>query len=81
MLHGVVDMKTLTEMTPDEVAVNLAANLEDTLFKYQSMLGKIRDDKYVWDVTTEALQLLIVTHMQKEPPEYPAPILRIVDEG
>jgi hypothetical protein len=66
------------DMTPAEVALNIAANMEDTLFKCQSLLGRDRDDKYVWDATTEALQLLIVTHMKKEPAPPPAPTLRVV---
>ena len=59
-------MKTYADMTPGEVAENIAANLEDTLFKCKCHLGKIKDERYVFDVATVALVMLLGEHLAKD---------------
>ena len=59
-------MNTYADMSPGEVAENFAANLEDTLFKLKCHLGKIKDERYVFDVATVALTALLGEHLAKD---------------
>jgi len=54
------------DMTPGEVAENFSANLEDTLFKLKCEISKIRDDRYVFDVSTVALVMMLGEHLAKD---------------
>ena len=60
-------MYTYADMTPGEVAENFTANLEDTLFKLKCEASKVgRDDRYVFDVSTVAIVMLLGEHLAKD---------------